>query len=294
VTARARVIAVTALAAAAAAGAVVGVTLATTRGEHRTAPKPELRAGRPPLVADATAPRDLRVAVARALNAWPDGTVPQLEALARSHPATGLVRLELGLAYFWARRNGDAVAAWRATSRVQPDSPSAVRAQDLLHPNTPPGLPFFVPSFPAPPALDRLPPRAQLAFLARRARTGPARAKLLYGVALQRLGHSQSAEREFQAAAALAPRDPEARVAAAVGRFEKANPSRAFSRLGPLVRTFPRAATVRFHLGLLLLWLGRATEAKHELVLARADAPRSTLGREADRLLARLAGIGTR
>ena len=82
-------------------------------------------------------------------------------------------------------------------------------------------------------------------------------------------------------------------MAAAVGLFEKSNPSRAFSRLGPLVRTFPRAATVRFHLGLLLLWLGRVDEAKRQLALARADAPRSTLGREANRFLVRLRGIGT-
>src|SRR5438270_362007 len=142
-------------------------------------------------------------------------------------------------------------------------------------------------------AAGRAPPQAP-GFLARRARARAAHAKLLYGVALQRLGRSVSAEREFRAAAALAPRDPEARVAAAVGLFVKSNPSRAFSRLGPLVRTFPRAATVRFHLGLLLLWLGRVDEAKRQLALARADAPRSVLGKEANSFLIRLKGIGTR
>ena len=57
--------------------------------------------------------------------------------------------------------------------------------------------------------------------------------KLLYGAALLRLGRTVSAEREFAAAAALAPHDADAQVAAAVGRFDKANPSLAFSRLGP-------------------------------------------------------------
>ena len=40
-----------------------------------------------------------------------------------------------------------ALAAWRQAKRVQPDTPSAVRAGDLLHPNSPRGLPQFQPSF---------------------------------------------------------------------------------------------------------------------------------------------------
>ena len=114
------------------------------------------------------------------------------------------------------------------------------------------------------------------------------RAKLLYGVALQRLERPVSAERQYAAAAALAPRDPDARVAAAVGLFDKDRPALAFSRLGPLVRTFPRAPTVRFHLGLLLLWSGQVKAAKTELRLARAEGPQTPLGREASAFLARI------
>src|ERR671937_1726918 len=105
----------------------------------------------------------------------------------------------------------------------------------------PPGLPLFVPSFPSPPALAHLSPPEQLAFLERGAREGGAHAKLLYGVALQRLDRPLSAEREFAAAAALAPHDADAQTAAAVGRFTKDHPERAFSRLGPLATTFPHA-----------------------------------------------------
>ena len=79
----------------------------------------------------------------------------------------------------------------------------------------------------------------QLAALARGGRARRRHAKLLYGTALQRLGRPVSAEREFAAAARLAPDDPDARVAAAVGRFDKANPARAFCRLGPLTRRLP-------------------------------------------------------
>src|SRR5439155_15102676 len=97
----------------------------------------------------------------------------------------------------------------------------------------------------------------QLAALARAARRPDVRAKLLYGLALQRLGHRLAARREYDAAAKLAPGDPEAQVAAAVGHFDKSRPADAFSRLGPLTRRFPHAATVRFHLGPLLFWLSR-------------------------------------
>jgi hypothetical protein len=112
-------------------------------------------------------------------------------------------------------------------------------------------------------------------------------------VALQNLGRPVSAERQFRAAEALAPRDPESRTAAAVGLFDKDDPALAFGRLGPLTRAFPRAATVRFHLGLLLLWIGQAEQGKRELRLARREAAGSRLAREATRFLARLGAIGT-
>jgi Flp pilus assembly protein TadD len=163
-----------------------------------------------------------------------------------------------------------------------------VRAADLLHPRFAPGLPNFVPSFSPPATLGRLSPQAQLAALRKAASRRDAHAKLLYGVALQRLERPVSAERQFAAAARIAPHDPEARVAAAVGLFDKDQPALAFSHLGPLVRTFPRAPTVRFHLGLMLLWIHRLDAARQELRLARAEGPRTPLGREANALLVRL------
>jgi predicted Zn-dependent protease len=118
--------------------------------------------------------------------------------------------------------------------------------------------------------------------------------KLLYGAALQQLGHPRSAEKQFAEAARLAPRDADARTAAAVGLFDKQNPSRAFGRLGPLVRVFPHAQTVRFHLGEMLLWSAQVQAARRQLTLARNEAPRSLLGKEAGRYLAALRGVGTR
>ncbi|HJU48828.1 MAG TPA: hypothetical protein VJ689_11870, partial [Gaiellaceae bacterium] len=89
-----------------------------------------------------------------------------------------------------------------------------------------------------------------------------------------------------------APRDAEAQVAAAVGRFDKARPAEAFSRLGPLTRRFPRAATVRFHLGLLLLWSGEVKEAKRQLQLAQSVEAESPLAREAARYLREIRAAG--
>lgn len=235
----------------------------------------------------------LNARVGSALARWPDGSVERLEKLARAHPRVALVHLNLGLALFWAGRRDEALVAWRAASRVEPDSVSSVRASDLLHPNSPRGLPTFVPSFQPPTQPARLSPARQLERLAGAARTGGVRARLLYGVALQRVGKPRSAERVYAAAAALDRTNVEAQVAAAVGRFTKERPERAFSRLGPLARRYPREPTVRFHLGLLLLWLGELEESKRQLALASATGERDPLAREADRFLRRLKGSET-
>jgi Flp pilus assembly protein TadD len=169
-----------------------------------------------------------------------------------------------------------------------------VRANDLLHPQYAPGLPGFVPSFATPLAIQVLPPARKFAALRRAAGHGGAHAKILYGTALQQLGRPVSAEREFAAAARRAPNDPDARTAAAVGLFDKADLSRAFSRLGPLVRVFPHDQTVRFHLGVMLVWSAQVEAARKQLRLAQAEAPESPLGRQAAAYLAALRGVGTR
>jgi tetratricopeptide (TPR) repeat protein len=224
--------------------------------------------------------------VGAALSRWPDG-FDTVAALARSHPRSSLAQLELGLALYWHGRPQQATAAWRRAKQMEPNTAYAVRAADFLHPSYIPGLPFFVPSFPSPPQLEKLSPPKQFAFLAARARTGGVREKLLYGVALQRLSRPLSARHEFSSAAALEPSDPEARVAAAVGLFDKDRPELAFGKLGPLTRTFPKAATVRFHLGLMLLWLDRPQAAKEQFRRVVAAGP-SPLRADAQAFLGKL------
>jgi Flp pilus assembly protein TadD len=317
-----RVVVIVALAALVAAAGVVGVTLLQTRGEHTTIPgavtKP--RAGRPPLdIAFGVDPRadagalvraqafynahriaraaaifrryhSVEARIGSAFAAWDQGGgLAAMQRLAARYPASGVVLLHLGLAEYWAGHNADAVAAWEKTAQVDADSPYGVKAEDLLHPKTIPGLPYLVLDFGVPPAIGQLPAAKQLAALARAASKPDARAKLLYGSALWSLERPLSAERQFAAAARLAPHDPLARTAAAVGAFTKANPVKAFSRLGPLTGVFPTAAVVRFHLGLLLLWSGERKKAVAQLRLAAAQ-PHSSYAEDAKRLLSRLPG----
>jgi tetratricopeptide (TPR) repeat protein len=226
----------------------------------------------------------LEARVGAALASWPDGALERLEELANLYPKNALVELHLGLVRLWSGR-GDPAAAWRAGVDAEPDSPYAVLAGNLLHPNLPRGLPAFVPSFSAPAAVARLPAGRQLAALRTRALTGEATDWILYGVGLQRVGRPISARRAFDRAAELAPRDVDARVASAVGAFDKDAPAAAFGRLGPLTRVFPNEPTVRFHLGVLLLWTGRIGAAERQLRLASRTKPGSLLAREAGRYL---------
>ena len=131
-------------------------------------------------------------------------------------------------------------------------------------------------------------PPEQYAFLRRRADGGDTRDHLLFGAALQRLGRPVSARREFERAAALSPKDADALTAVAVGHFAKDRPAQAFSRLGPLTRRFPQAATVRFHLGLLLVWMGSVEDAKRQFRLAQRAEPGSIPAKQAAEFLRRL------
>jgi tetratricopeptide (TPR) repeat protein len=303
---------------AVAAVAVVAVAVLSADGDSAGAPstttQPEPRAGRPPLAfalgfrTDAEA-RELREAAARyqrgevreaaalfarhdsleakvgtAFSAWPSGTLDRLEQLAKLYPELAVVQLHLGLARLWSNE-ADPVEAWRAALDAEPDTPYAVIAGNLLHPNLPRGLPTFIPSFSAPASITKLQPARQLEALRVAAERGGVREQLLYGVGLQRVGRPMSAARVFDAAARTFGNDVEAQVAGAVGAFDKDSPEKAFGRLGPLSKTYPNEPSVRFHLGVLLLWTGRIDGAERQFRLAVKARPGSPLAREADRYL---------
>ena len=227
----------------------------------------------------------LEAKLGSAFAAWP-ASEDRIEQLGALYPRSSLVQLHVGLSRFWAGLAG-AETAWREARDVEPDTPYAVRAGDLLHPEFAPGLPGFIVSFDY--RIEGETPADQLQRLAA---DGTLRGRLLYGIALQGLGRPVSARRAFDEARALAPNNVDALVADAVGRYDKGNPSASFSRLGPLSRRFPHAAT-RFHLGLLLLWQRNLEEATRQLELARKAEPGGKIAGEAKRFLDAVRNAGT-
>jgi hypothetical protein len=315
VSARRRIVLIVTAVSAAAAAVIAAAVVSSNGGSATTTTeKPEGREGRPPLslalgfrtdpeardLAQASAlyqrgntgaaaalfakHDSLEAKVGSALASWPEGSLDRLEQLAKLYPGIAVVQLHLGLARLWANE-GDAVEAWRAALDAEPDTPYAIVAGNLLHPQLPRGLPAFIPSFAASPEITRLPPARQLEALRRAADRGGVRERLLYGVGLQRVGRPVSASRVFTQAAGRAPGEIEAQVADAVGRFDKDAPGHAFGRLGPLTRTYPNEPSVRFHLGVLLLWTGRIEASKRQFRLASRTRPGSPLAREAERYL---------
>lgn len=237
----------------------------------------------------------LEAKIGLAFARWP-GTLERVEQLGALYPRSALAQLHVGLARVWAGRGG-AAQAWREARDAEPDTLYAVRASGLLHPEFAPDLPLFVAEAPFPAELAELPPPRQLERLREGGRSLPGYRGLVwrlhYGIALQRLGRPLSARRVYEEAAKRYPEAPEALVAAAVGRFTKERPEAAFSRLGPLSARFPRAATVRFHLGLLLLWSSEVDQAKRQLRLAERAQPGSRVGQQARRYLQELEKVGT-
>ena len=238
-------------------------------------------------------PESLEAAVGAAVAAWPDGTLQRLRELEASHPDSALVHLHLGLALYAQGQQDEAASEWREAVGVEPDSQSAVRAGDVLHPDMAPGLPSFFTTLKPPPGLTGKSPQEQLDELeaaARRWRSRPV------DPMARRCSGSASRSRRVPpstARSSFAPDRLDAKVAAAVGRFDKDDPRPRFSRRGPLARDHPNSALVRFHLGILLLWIRDIEDARAQLEKAAATMPASLYSREAKSLLSRLESIGT-
>jgi tetratricopeptide (TPR) repeat protein len=247
-----------AAAAVAAAGGVVGVTLATRSNPPKLQPQP----GKPPVPANLTGA--VGGQIRQALADWPKGSLATLERLGQQYPRSPLVQFYRGIGLLWAGYTSDAEAVLERAKKLGRDTRWEIAADNVLHPQYFQNYPIFTPVRPSP-LLER-------------------------GSRLQLAGHQHSAERLYLRAARLAPGDDEAQVAAAVGRFDKDDLAASFSRLGPLTRRFPHSQTVRFYLGLLLAWTGRRDQSCAEFRRA-ADLGRTTsLGRNAAAFLRRACG----
>jgi tetratricopeptide (TPR) repeat protein len=250
-----------------AAGIVVGVVYATRQSpaqpsaQCKEPPRPFIVPGTPTANVDT---------VRAALALKPVAAARALEQLAFEAPKDPVVQFNYGTALFCAGYLADADAAYRAAKTAGRDTFYEIQADLILHPQyfTKAGYPPFLSQ-----SHDPL---------------------LVQGAILQRQGHQRSAERVWARAARLHPASDEAQVAAAVGRFDMDDLSASFSRLGPLVRRFPKSQSVRYHLGLLLAWTGQRDQAITEFRLARSLNPKSTLGKEANTFLGGLVTGGTK
>jgi tetratricopeptide (TPR) repeat protein len=250
------------------AGVVTGVVLATRQDPAQ--PRSRCDAAVQPLVVPGVRSEEVGT-VRAALAKRPKEAALALEPVAARVPKDPVVQFNYGLVLFCAGYLDEASAAFRAAKTGGRDTFYEMRADQILHPQ------FFQPQ-------DGLYPLFQ---------PTSRNPLLLQGVIQQRGGHQHSAERLYARAARERPNDPDAQVAAAVGRFDEDNLSASFSRLGPLVKRFPKSQSVRFHLGLLLAWTGQRDEAVRQFRLARALGPATSLGKQAQAFLDGLVTTGT-
>ncbi len=257
-----------ALAAAVAAGVVAGVVYATR--QDPTQPKVLCQGAPKPLIVPGVRSNHV-AAVEAAFARGPRAAANALEPLVQESPKDPVALFNYGTALYCSGYVDEAAQAYTAAKKAGYDTYYRIKADELLHPqffqDTSFGYPLFQYA-----GHDRL---------------------LVQGQIEQRAGHQQSAEKLWAAAARLHPDDPNAQVAAAVGRFDMDNLSASFSRLGPLVVRFPKSQTVRFHLGYLLSWTGQGDQALKEFRAAVALGPSTMFGKEANAFVQRLVGTGS-
>jgi tetratricopeptide (TPR) repeat protein len=187
-----------------------------------------------------------------------------MEPIVQAAPGDPAVQFNYGLALFCAGYLTEAGQAFQSAKTSGSNTFYEIRADSILHPQFfSQGYPVFEPD-------------------------GPVDPLILRGIAAQSAGHQHTAERLFARAARLHPNDDQAQVAAAVGRFDESDLSASFSRLGPLVKRFPKSVSVRYHLGLLLAWTGQGAQALVEFEAAKRLSPHTRLGREANAFVQRL------
>jgi predicted Zn-dependent protease len=261
----ARIRVIVAVIALAAAAVVAGVVYATRQDPAQ--PKARCKNG---VAAVFYTPSKNTATVRNALRTGQRRAARALEALAAAPPKDPVVQFRYAPALYCGGFDAEALQAYRKAKRAGRDTRYEVTADVILHPQffSEGGYPPFVYS-----GGDAL---------------------LVQGQIAQRNYHQHTAERIWARAAKLHPNDADAQVAAAVGRFDMDNLSASFSRLGPLVKRFPKSQTVRFHLGLLLVWTGQAKQAIKELRLAHQLDPGTAMGQQAAKLVAGAAKTGTR
>jgi tetratricopeptide (TPR) repeat protein len=260
-----------AIAAVAAAGIVVGLTLDTRTTPHQ--PKPA--SGKPPVPSGL--PGTVGAQIEAAFRDWPHGSIATMQRLGLLHssgatPAerktSALVQYYRGIALIWAGYPADAQGALESAKKLGRDTIIQGRADNLLHPEffqptSGASYPVFIPTQPNP-LLQR-------------------------GSQLQAQGRQITAERLYARAAKQQPANVEALVAQAVGLFDEDNLTPAFSHLGPLSARFPKSQVVHYYLGYLLAWTAQGQQAIDQFEKTVELGPGTKLGKAAKQFLAGIA-----
>jgi hypothetical protein len=256
------------VAALAAAGAAVGITLDT-----RTTPtQPQVQAGKPPLPQGLTGPTAPIIMAAFAN--WPHGSIDTMQRLGLEYaggktPArreqSAVVQYYRGIALFWAGFPSDAVGAWQLAKKLGKNTVIQSQADSLLHPS------FFHPSssgttYPIFIPISKNP-------------------LLRQGSIQQAQGHQVTAERLYRRAAKQSPDDVEAQVAAAIGSFDEDNLTPVFGAMGTLVKANPRSQVAHYYFGLVLVWTAQGGDAVTQFKDTVSLDPKSVLGKQALKIL---------
>jgi len=252
------------VAAVAAAGVVAGVVLATRQDPAQ--PKAACKTSQAVIVRGV--PSTHLAAVRAAFAHGAKRAALALEPLAQQSPNDAVVAFNDAIALYCAGYPAEATDAFERAKKAGRNTYYAVKADNLLHPQ------FFQEGYPP---FDY-------------AGGDPL---LVQGQLAQRQYHQLTAEKLWAKDAKLHPGSDVAQVAAAVGLFDMDNPSASFSKLGPLVKRFPKSQSVRFHLGLMLVWIGQRDQALSELRAAVGLGPRTSLGKQAQRLVSSIEAGGT-
>ncbi|MGZ4481049.1 MAG: tetratricopeptide repeat protein, partial [Gaiellales bacterium] len=109
--------------------------------------------------------------------------------------------------------------------------------------------------------------------------------------ASEQFSHRAAAVRAARRAVELDPTGISPRIALAVISFDKANPAATMGVLGPLSQQAPSNPELRFHMGVVLLWLRQTEDALAQFRQALADDPHGSYGSAARQFLDKLKGV---
>jgi tetratricopeptide (TPR) repeat protein len=226
---------------------------------------------------------DVRIRVGEAIVGYdPHDPSRALAALRALPQDDAVVTFHLGLAEIWAGNRQAAIDAWERTKRLDPFGYYGTLADDALHP--PPQQHLGYPPYFPPRPVNGTP--AELRAAAQAHPDEPGR-WLDLAVALE----SQDRPAALAAARRAVELDPNgisARVAFLVLSYDKDDPAKTFGQLGPLLQQTGGNTEIRFHLGVLSLWIGLRDKALGEFRQVAKDQPDGPYARFANAFVAEL------